>query len=349
MSRAGTSVKACEQMRRKVNGPFRHGAFARGCDRLVRVSVKRVILDTDIGTDVDDCLALSLGLCSPELRLVGVTCVYGDVSLRARMAHALLALYGSNSGVPVRRGARNPLLGLRPVYWAGHEGAGLVESMESAEPPEPSGDDEPAAAFIVRTVMDNPGEIHLVAIGPLTNIAIAFLNEPRLAENLGHLTIMGGAIRGSDALHLPYAEHNVRSDPEAAHVVMSSGTPITLIPLDVTTLVRIDQSGVDRVRSGGTPFHEAVARQVELYPRFARQGHTFLHDPLAMATLIRPELVETVSMHVDVELTGQHTGGATLARTPTDDTPANASVALRVDASAFEEFLVNRLATAGSR
>lgn len=298
----------------------------------------RVILDTDIGTDVDDCLALALILCSLELELEGVTCVYGNVLLRARMVLKLLYLRG-RMNVPVMMGARQPLLGLQPVYWAGHEGKGLLEPEDENLTPS----SEHAVDFIVRTVMDNPGEIHLITIGPLTNAALAFLREPSLAQNLAHLTMMGGVLRGPNSLDLPYGEHNVRSDPEAAHIVLSAGAPTTLVPLDVTTQVRIRPEEIQRIRSGGTPFHEAVARQVELYPYFRNHGYTFLHDPLAVATVIQPDLVDLQSLHVDVEMEGRHAAGATLMRVPADEAPANAHVALGVTADRFEEFLLSRL------
>lgn len=299
---------------------------------------ERIIFDTDIGTDVDDALALALILSSPELELGGITCVYGDVTLRARMALKLLQLRGEPQ-VPVMVGASKPLLKLCPVYWAGHEGHGLLQPDDDALVPT----DEHAVDFIVRKVMENPGQIHLVAVGPLTNVAMAFLREPRLPEQLMQLTIMGGVIRGPDDLHLPYAEHNIKCDPEAAHVVLSSGAQITLIPLDVTTKVRITPEGTERIRAGGTAFHDAIARQVELYPPFAERGYTFMHDPLAVATVIRPDLVRMEDLHVDVELHGRHAAAATLARRPADDASANARVAMEVDAGAFEEFFLSRL------
>jgi purine nucleosidase len=302
----------------------------------------RVILDTDIGTDVDDCLALALILSSPELELLGVTCVYGDVHLRARMAAKLLRLRGA-SGVPVCAGVARPLLGRRPVYWAGHEGQGLLGPEDAVLAPAP----EHAVDFLVRTVRANPGQVHLIAIGPLSNIALAFLREPTLPRELAHLTIMGGAIRGPGGFHLPYAEHNIRSDPEAAHIVLSAGAPTTLVPLDVTMRVRIRPAEVAQIRAGGTPFQEAVARQVELYPPFRERGFTYLHDPLAVATVIRPDLVRLTDLHLDIETGGEHAVGATLARAPTSDAPASAAVALDVDAARFEAFLIERLAAPG--
>jgi len=299
----------------------------------------RTILDTDIGTDVDDCLALAFLLGSPEFRLEGITCVYGDVELRGRMVRKLLGLAG-RSDVPVMLGAREPLLRQRPVYWAGHEGHGLLEPGDEQPPPAP----EHAVDYLVRTVMGNPGAIHLLAIGPLTNVALAFLREPRLPERLAHLTIMGGAVRGPGRFGLPYAEHNIRCDPEAAQVVLSAGAPTTLVPLDVTTRVAIRREGVDRLRASGHPFHAAVARQVELYPRFAARGSTFLHDPLAAALVVRPELAVWAALHVDVETHGRDATGATLVREAADAAPAPARVALDVEAGAAEAFLAERIA-----
>ena len=304
----------------------------------------RLILDTDIGTDVDDCLALALILGSPELTLAGVTCVYGDVALRARMVRQLLALHGTRA-VPVLQGASDTLLGLRPIYWEGHEGQGLLEEAGDT----PLADDEDAVDFIVRTAREEPGALHLLAIGPLTNVALALKRAPRLVHDLAGVTIMGGVMRGPDRLDLPYVEHNIRCDPEAAQIVFASGLPITLVPLDVTTRVRIDGEGTARIAAAGTPFHAAVADQVARYPRFGRLGYTYLHDPLAAAIVARPDLVVYTEAHLDLELGGRHTAGATLLRAPRDDAPANVRVALDVDVAAAEEFVIARIAnpTAG--
>ncbi|GAB4437772.1 MAG: nucleoside hydrolase [Chloroflexi bacterium OHK40] len=300
---------------------------------------KRVIFDTDIGTDVDDCLALALILASPELRLEAVTCVYGDVRLRARIAQKLLSLAGRDE-VPIYFGAERPLLGLQPVYWAGHEGVGILADDD----PPLRVQSQPAAAYLVEAARANPGQLHLLAVGPLTNLALALRMEPELPTLLASLTIMGGAVRGHNQLHLAFAEHNLRCDPEAAHVVFSSQASPTLVPLDVTTLVQIDRAGEQRIRAGGTAWHQAVAEQVALYPRFAQSGKTYLHDPLAAALLVDPSLVEVTPLHLVVELQGC-LAGAILAHTPDAQHPANAMVALKVDRARFEPWFVERIAT----
>jgi purine nucleosidase len=302
------------------------------------VLVIRTILDTDIGTDVDDCVALAFLLGSPEIALEGVTCVYGDVRLRARMMQKLLQLAG-RPDVPVCLGAGLPLLSSRPVFWQGHEGVGLLDDTDDLPPPH----SEHAVEFIVRTVMENPGQIHLLAIGPLTNVALAFRIEPRLASNLGHLTIMGGVVRSPRHLGLPFVEHNLACDPVAAEIVFAAGVRMTQVPLDVTTNVLIRRGDLAAIRAGGTPFHEAVARQIELYPRFAKQDATPLHDPLAAAVMIRPDLVESIPALVEIETQGRLTAGMSLLRQPDPASPA-ANVAIAVDAPAAERFVLDRVA-----
>jgi purine nucleosidase len=303
------------------------------------MTIKPIILDTDIGTDADDCLALALCLASPELKLTAVTTVYGDTRLRARMALKLLALRGVND-VPVAAGAEKPLLGKVPIYWEGHEGEGVLTPEDSALAPVA----EHASDLIARTVMAQPGGIILIAIGPLTNVALAMLKEPRLAHALAGLVIMGGVIGGTNALHLPWTEHNFRSDPEAAQVVLASGAPMAIVPLDITTQVRIRTVGVARLAAADTPFQAAVADQVRRYHRYKAQGWTYLHDPLAVASVIRPELVRWESLHAVVETGGTHTAGKLLVRPPAKDAPATAEVALGVNVAQAEAFIVGRIA-----
>jgi purine nucleosidase len=236
-------------------------------------------------------------------------------------------------------GASRPLLGKRPVYWAGHEGHGLLESEDETLPL----GGEHAVDLIVRTVMAQPGEVTLVAIGPLTNIALAFLREPNLARAVAGLVIMGGVVGGAGALHLPWTEHNFKCDPEAAHIVLSAGAPLTIIPLDVTTQVRIRPDDVASIRAAGDPYHRAIADQVALYPPFAARGWTHLHDPLAVATLLNRTLVRTELVRAVVEMHGEYTAGMLLAAQPTPEAPATAVVALEVDAARAEQFMVERL------
>jgi purine nucleosidase len=300
----------------------------------------RVIFDTDIGTDVDDLLALACLLGDPGILLHGVTTVYGDVELRARMAQKLLQLCGVE-GVPISTGIRAPLLGLDPIFWLGWEGSGLLQPDDLHRlPPFAS---TSAVDWLIEQVTAFPDELTVLAVGPLTNIAAAITVDPTFGAKVGRLVIMGGTI---DAR--PYAgeitEHNIRCDPEAAHVVFRSGAPIELVPLDVTLKTVIRQSDVDRIKAIGTPYHAAVAGQVERFPLFAKRGYqTYLHDPLAALAVTEPGHFEWHELSVQIELRGQHTRAMTVALPPTNDRPANARVAMHVDASAAEHAILSRL------
>jgi len=299
----------------------------------------RVIFDTDIGTDVDDILALAFLLGSPEITVEGVTTVYGDVGLRARMVLKLLQLRGVE-GIPVHIGVSQPLLGLDPVYWPGHEGVGLLNDDDDL--PEPSA--AHAVDFLIDHVLANPGEMELLAVGPLTNVATAIVREPRFATSLKRLVIMGGRIDVSDTTSGP-AEHNIKCDPEASHVVFASGAPIELVPLDVTLRAHIRQLGVDALRKRGTPYHDALADQVARYPGFvSRGGSTFLHDPLAAMAVVNPDLLGWTAYHVGVELRGTLTRAMTVARLPDDRHPTTARVAMELDVAACETLIAARLA-----
>lgn len=292
-----------------------------------------VILDTDIATDVDDSLALALVLASPELRLRGITCAYGDTDLRARYAAKLLALAGRGD-VPVMAGTRQPLLSRRPVYWEGHEGSALLAPGERVDYSR-----EDAVDALIRIANAQPGAVHLLAIAPLTNVALALIRQPHLP--LAGITLMGGVLRGPGRLDLPIAEHNISCDPEAAHVVFSSGLPVRMVPLDLTTQVRVTPEGVAQIRAGGTPFQQAIAAQIEAYPRYQRQGYANLHDPLAVASLIDPSFLRCQRARVAVELAGEHTTSATLAQA---DDAGTVEVGVAVDSPRFERFFVERLA-----
>ena len=298
-----------------------------------------VILDTDIGTDVDDCLALALLLSSPELQLEAVTCVYGDTTLRSRMVLKLLQLRGLNP-IPVYAGAQKPLTSQRAIYWIGHEGQGLVDPADTSLQPAA----EFAPDFIVRHVMSHPGQIHLIAIGPLTNMALAFQQEPRLAQNLAHLTIMGGVVRSIDRLDLPFAEHNIVCDPEAAKIVFESGAPITLVPLDITTQVHVNREGWQQIQQAGSPFQLAVADQLARYPHFQIQGRTNLHDPLAVAVILDPTLVTLQKVIVEVATSTDPVPAQTLMRLPKDNEVATIQLATHVDIDRFERFFIERVA-----
>jgi len=300
----------------------------------------RVIIDTDIGSDVDDALALALALKSKEIQLEAVTLVYGNVDLRAKIALKMLKLAGFE-GISVAKGIEKPLLREREVFWTGHEGEGFLTPMDDALKPAPIH----AIDLIISKVMSMKRMITLITLGPLTNMAAAIIKEPQIIENIKEVFIMGGVTRLSDGFNLPFREHNIYSDPEAAKVVFNSGLPITMVPLDVTLKVAINRENLEEISHVGTPFTDAIVSMVERYLEFCKRDYTWLHDPLTVAASIDQSLVKTKAMKVIIETKGEATVGQTLALA-VPPREANAKICIGVDADRFKRFFMERIQTA---
>jgi purine nucleosidase len=296
--------------------------------------MKRIILDTDIGSDVDDAFALALAMRTPDIRIEGVTTVYGDVWIRSRLAKKLLHL-GGRPSVPVFPGIREPLLRNRNIFWAGHEDMLLADG-------EPLHiENKHAVDFIVETVMNHPGEMTLVPIGPLTNIAAAMIREPEIARRVKEIVMMGGVCRlGDNGAELPATEHNIRCDPEAASVVFRSGAPIVMVGLDVTLKVRITSEEQAKLKASGDPLNAALAESLKRWLQYTKRNWTAMHDPLAVSLLIDRSLVTTRKMNVQVEYDHRHPTGQTVA---TADSNGNVDVCLDVDAPKFLALLMRTL------
>ncbi len=298
--------------------------------------MERIILDTDIGSDVDDAFALALALHSPELRIDAVTTVYGDTALRARIAARLIQLAGVGD-VPVYAGLGSPLLRKRPVVWFGHEGKGVPDlhlGMSGVRPGR-------AVEAIVSTVMSNPCEITVVAIGPLTNLAAALIVEPSLAERVKRIIVMGGAVGlGSAAPLVEAVEHNFKCDPEAAMIVLESGSPITLIGLDVTRRVFLERQHLRLMRDAGGRLGGVLADLVDEWWAVRAADRSNLHDPLALGVAIQPGFVTTRKMRVWVDYQSHDLAGAAIAR-EAEESPV--SVAVDVEPDRFLAFMMARV------
>lgn len=249
-----------------------------------------IVLDTDIGSDVDDALCLALAMAAPEIELVAVTHVCGDTWLRAQISRRLLDLAG-RSEVPVYAGRAQPLDGGQRFVWFGHEGVGILDGG-AARVPDDDAVDVLCRAFRGRT------DLELVAVGPLTNIAAALAAEPSLAGRISQLTIMGGYVRGArfrGATFPPATDYNLCADPVASRRVLTADIPTRMIPIDVTMQVWIDDSDVRALAASPSPLHGALARALRrwapglvdsLIGAGADPGidiAAFLHDPLALA------------------------------------------------------------------
>ncbi|MFB5761869.1 nucleoside hydrolase [Paenibacillus medicaginis] len=294
----------------------------------------RIILDTDIGTNADDAVALALALHSPEIRIEGITTVYGKVRTRALIAQKVLNLCGAGH-IPVYPGIELPLLRNRPLLRAGIEGKGMQLQDSGSKL------DRHAVDFIVQTVMEHPGEITLVMIGPHTNVATAMIREPRIAERVKQIVMMGGVTRlapnGSD---LSPVEHNIQCDPEAAGVVFSSGAPILMLGLDVTRQAVFTRAEADRMGTSGTPLTGTLVRMMHDFMDYMERDFSYMCDPLAIAVLLDPTLIRTKRMNIRVLYERGDFSGQTIAEANSD---GNVETALEMDTARFFELLNQRL------
>lgn len=278
----------------------------------------KIIFDTDIGWMNDDCMAAIFALKSPDIDLLGITPVMGNFDLNYEMACALrlLELLGHRD-IPVCRGFDRPLLHERSPYadkvwgkWA------TLENEHDIPPglPQLQPDPRHAAVFLAETVLAQPGEVSIVAVGPLTNVAVALRMYPEVARQVKEIVIMGGAIgrlpRGHGNI-TPAAEFNFWVDPEAARIVLHSGANITLMPLNVCRRSYFARSLYDRIVDPAGAFPE-VAELFKRYirPRFddpeldRREPVLFygVFDHACLAYLIRPEIFQIMSMCVEVSI-----------------------------------------------
>ena len=269
----------------------------------------KVIFDTDFGLPpTDDGWALALALGSPELEILGVTTVAGNFSVERATAEVLKMLeLSSREELPVYQGADMPLVHAPSDFARGEYG----EWYSGDPPPMPAGgfasksaESISAMDFMVRTVLDAPGEVTLVAIGPLTNVAMAIRQHPRFASSVKQLVIMGGAIAQLPDGHgnvTPNAEFNFWVDPEAARSVLRAGIPTMLSPLNVSRKTGLTRQWYEAIVARDTPIPR-LARE-RLGPRYAANpGRSdLMYDQVAVASLIDPTLVTTQEMFVDVD------------------------------------------------
>jgi purine nucleosidase len=239
--------------------------------------MRHVILDTDIGTDVDDLLALVFVAKAPELCLEGVTTVHGNTLLRAKItkiACQKLAI----PDLPIVPGATETLSGQK-IFWPGHEGENVpgieharVETSISAQ------------QFLLDLSEKYPGELEILAIGPLTNLAQTISCFPQFRSRVKRLYLMGGAY------WMDYSEHNIAMDVLAAKIVFESGIPITAIGLDVTSRVWITEMQVEQIRNLPNGLGSMLENQIRRWWRFIGRNRNNPHDPLAALAMVHPDL-----------------------------------------------------------
>lgn len=310
------------------------------------MTAQKIIIDTDPGQD--DAVALLLALASPELDLLGITCVAGNVPLplTTRNARAICELAG-RVDVPILAGCERPLT--RTLVTAEHvHGKTGLDGITLPEPTMPLTEGH-AVDFLIDTLRrEAPGSVTLCPIGPLTNIATAFRTAPDIVARVARIVLMGGAYFEVGNI-TPAAEFNIYVDPEAADIVFRSGVPLVVMPLDVTHKVLTTRPRIEAFRALGTRVGAAVASWADFYERFdmAKYGSEGapLHDPCTIAWLLNPGLFAGREINVEIELEGRYTTGMTVADwwRVTDRAP-NALFIRDVDADGFYALLTERLA-----
>jgi purine nucleosidase len=306
------------------------------------------ILDCDPGHD--DMVAIMLAAAHPAIDLLAITTVAGNGTLErtTHNARAVCSLAGIRD-VPIAAGAPGPLVGTLRTAAHVHGESGL-EGAELTDPDVPLAP-EHAVDLMARLLREAARPVTLVPTGPLTNVALLLRTHPELAERVREIVLMGGSTDVGNVE--PLAEFNIHVDPEAADVVFSSGLPVTMCGLNVTHQALATEAVLDRLDGLATPLAETVVRLLGFFGDRHRDIWGLpappVHDPVAVARVIDPELVRCEEAHVAVELHGTHTRGATVCdrygvrgRTP------NARVAMELDATGFWDLVVKAVERLGS-
>lgn len=296
-----------------------------------------VVLDTDIGTDIDDAYALLLAAVSPELRLLGVLTVNHDVTLRAKIARKLLNLSG-RFDIPVIRGVGPSLTPGETRGWGEHEGRGIaLDDISDAD----LGEDAPGwLARAAQDAFDRGEPLTLLTIGALTNVAVALEREPEKMSRIGRIVSMASNFQGYGEEHAR-GEHNVACDPVAMDRVIQSGIPLTLVGLNVTNQTVMRRAQVDEIAAQKNLLAQYLTGMHYEWFRFIQRDHSPMHDGLAVAFAFRPDLMETVPVVARVDLQAKEPG-AIVYNPPPPDQVTRCRIATAVNADAYHILLRER-------
>ena len=307
---------------------------------------RKIIIDTDPGQD--DAVAILLALASPELEVLAITAVAGNVplALTARNARVVCELAGAVH-VPVHAGCDRPLAHTLVTAEHVHGKSGL-DGADLPEPAMPLSEPHAVDAIVHHIRREPPGTVTLCPLGPLTNVATALTRAPDIAERLAGIVLMGGAYFEVGNI-TPAAEFNIYVDPEAADIVFKSGIDLTVLPLDATHKALITKPRLEAIAGIGTPVSAAVSGWLDFYERFDLEKYGGaggpLHDPCVIAYLLRPDLFTGRRINVEIETQSALTRGMTVADWwgVTDRAP-NALFLGGVDADGFFALLTERIA-----
>ena len=307
--------------------------------------MKRIVLDCDPGHD--DAIAILLAAHAPGIQLEAITTVAGNQTLERTTRNALsVCTLAGIRNVPIAAGMSQPLVRELRVASSVHGESGL----DGVSLPEPdiSPIRQHAVDLLIDLALTSPGDLTLIATGPLTNIACAIRREPRMLAGIERIVLMGGSLGLGN--WTPAAEFNIATDPEAAHIVFTCGRPVTMVGLDVTHQTLAIPAVFARIQALHTPVAEMVVAALQYYADAYRRIFEFpappLHDPCAVAAVIDPSLLTSKPMWVGIELRGEYTTGRTVCdRYGVTGNPTNVEVGLALDVPRFWDLLISTLAT----
>jgi inosine-uridine nucleoside N-ribohydrolase len=291
------------------------------CGQAAPAAPQLVILDTDIGDDIDDAFALALVLKSPELKLLGVTTEFGNTELRARLVGRYLQAVG-RSDIPVAAGAPTKTNNVMTQAAYAEEGLSIIKYPDAVQ-------------FILQQIRAHPGQVTLIGIGALFNVQEAIKRDPATFKKLKRAVLMGGSVyRGYGGTNAPpQPEWNILCDPDGLKALLGSGVPVFMMPLD-STQVPLDQKAQAAIFSHGSPLTDQLTL---LYHEWSGTGDwktPTLFDPVAVTYAIRPDLCPATPMRIEVDANG--------ATRPVQGVP-NAQVCLKSDEQGFLGLIVERL------
>jgi len=322
-------------------------------------SRQKIIFDTDFAfAPQDDAMALFFVLNSPELDVLGITTVAGNKSMNVATADVLKTLeLTNNTQIPVYRGAAGPWMH-EGTDWDRKGHGGWWSNDPAPAPPggfatKKTAETRGAIDFLVETVAKNPGQVTILAIGPLTNIAMAMRMDTTFARNVKQLVIMGGGIASlpdGGGNHTPNAEFNIYVDPEAAQVVLRSGIPIILSPLNVSRKAKFTKEWYDRIVAVDTPITRIIKdRMGERFQQYPTRT-PLMYDQVAAVTLVDPTLMKTVDYYVDVDANPGPSYGTTVGAAqpwPGGERATKMQVQTDLDFERFMKLYVERVTKQG--
>jgi inosine-uridine nucleoside N-ribohydrolase len=313
------------------------------CHNAATAQTRKLIIDCDPG--IDDAIAMILAMQYPGFEILGITTIFGNATLEQATKNALRVVELSGKPIPVYRGAGKPLivpLDPPPDFVHGQDGMGNTRQPEPSAKPQ----DKPAAQFLVDMAKAYPGQITILAVGRLTNLAAALKLDSRFADNIREVVLMGGTLYVPGNVS-PVAEANVSGDPHAADLVFTTPWKVTMVGLDVTTKVRLNDEILSRVKAGNERYGPFIYSITRFYADFHQKGGVtggfYVHDPSAVVYLIEPGIFEVKEGPVRVVCEGIAIGQTIMAAyayqfefPPWKDKPM-VKAAVAVDAARFQK------------